>query len=75
MKREEAIGLAVGWLAVQRVEHGAFLSAEMSTYADEVWEIEFAHRGLNARSLTTDPSSKIVLVEAKTGVIRFFTVM
>lgn len=76
MNRDEAIKLAVDFLADDSYRHGKCLSAEIASgYEEETWEVEFAYEGLDERSETTDPPSIVIVVDLKGENVRLASLM
>ena len=74
--RNVAILKAQEYMANQGYKHGPCIGAECkSPQSKAVWDVEFAHDGLHARSTTTDPPSIVLVVNLDLDSIRIADVM
>lgn len=66
-----AISKAEEYMATSGYKHGPCIGAEcVSSQSQAIWNVEFAHEGLNTRSDTTDPPSIVLIVNLDQNTIR-----
>ena len=69
--RDAVILMAEKFMAAQGYRHGPCIGADRK-FSDPraVWEVEFAHAGLNSRSDTADPPSITLIVDVNGRTVR-----
>lgn len=67
LSHKDPVAFASQFITVQGYRHGPCLSVRQ--LGNQNWEVEFAHEGQSTRSLTTDPSSILLLINLEIGTV------